>query len=279
MYNSAMSQSASRFGANLVAGTSHYAPDAHGPTLRPSGMNNWVLNLSLKGKGRIHRGGKAFVAEAGDVLLFPPRVAHDYSHDPGSGLWIHAWIYFTPSSQMMKLLRWPDRGGGVLGFHLADPLARRRVRAAMERCLAAYRSPLRNRLAFCANALEEALLWCDTQNPFARGSGGDARIDRAVEIMLARYAQDLDAAALARACHLSVSRFAHLFRDVTGTSPLRYLENLRVWKAQELLLGTSAPIKEISHNVGFADPLYFSKVFRRNLGTGPRAYRKQARQA
>jgi AraC family transcriptional regulator of arabinose operon len=269
----------SRFGANLVAGTSHYAPDAHGPTLRAAGMTGWVLNLTLKGKGRIHRGPESFTAEPGDVLLFPPKVAHDYAHEASSGRWTHAWIYFTPSASMASLLRWPERGRGVLGFRLGDADAGRRVRKAMERCLAAYSSPLRNRLTFCANALEEALLWCDTQNPFARGSGGDARVDRAVEIMLTRYAQDLDAAALARACHLSVSRFAHLFRAVTGTSPLRYLENLRIWKSQELLIGTSAPIKEISQAVGFADPLYFSKVFRRNLGSGPRAYRKQARQA
>lgn len=274
-----MTSGTPRFGANLVTGVSHYAEEAHGPTLRPSGMDNWVLNLTLKGMGAINRGKQAFEAETGDVLLFPPRVAHDYAHARSAGGWSHAWIYFTPTAAMAPLLRWPERGRGVLGFRLTDPVARRRVREAMERCREAYSSPLRNRLAFCANALEEALLWCDTQNPFARGSGGDARVDRAVDLMLKGYAGDLDAAALARACHLSVSRFAHLFRAVTGTSPLRYLENLRIWKSQELLIGSSAPIKEISQAVGFSDPLYFSKVFRRNLGKGPRAYRKQAREA
>lgn len=272
-----MRSSRPRFGPELVAGTSHYAPDAHGPTFRTEGLENWVLNLTLEGAGRVNPGKEEFLAETGDVLLFPPRVRHDYAHAPDPGRWTHAWIYFNPGGRLAPLLHWPVRGGGVLGFRLADPAARKAVGRAMERCLELYRAPHPNRLAFCANALEEALLWCDTQNPFTRGSGSDERIDAAVAILMRRFAEPHSAASLARACHLSVSRFAHLFRSVTGTSPLRYLENLRVWKAQELLLGSGRPVKEISREVGFPDPLYFSKVFRRHLGVGPRDYRRQSR--
>jgi AraC family transcriptional regulator, arabinose operon regulatory protein len=268
-----------KFGASLVAGTSHYAPDAHGATLRPSGLNNWVLNLTLKGRGRIGSGPHQFLAEEGDVLLFPPRLAHDYSHAPDSEEWIHLWIYFNPPSQLVQLLRWPVRGQGVLGFPLADPSARAKVRQAMEKCLEMFRSPLKHRLLFCGNSLEEALLWCDTQNPFSGGSGNDERIDHAVAYMMKHFAEDLSAESIARECNLSTSRFAHLFRETTGTSPLRYLESLRIWKAQEMLIGTSKSIKEISQSVGFQDPLYFSKVFRRNLETGPRAFRKESRES
>ncbi len=268
-----------RFGAQLVAGTTRYAEDAHGPTIRPKGLNNWVLNLTLRGHGRINPGPGEFLAETGDVLLFPPQVRHDYAHAPQAAGWTHVWIYFSPGGNLAPLLKWPARGEGVLGFRLVDPTARRNVRAAMEKCLALYSSPHRNRLAFCANALDEALLWCDTQNPFANGSGGDERVDRAVAYLLKHFAENPDAAALARECHLSVSRFAHLFRETTGTSPLRYLENLRIWRAQEMLIGTSRSIKEISQSVGFADPLYFSKAFRRKAGVGPRDFRKQSRQA
>jgi AraC family transcriptional regulator, arabinose operon regulatory protein len=274
-----MRASRPRFGPELVAGTSHYAPGAHIPTFRPEGLENWVLNLTLSGMGRVNQGKEGFLAETGDVLLFPPRVRHDYAHAPAAGEWTHAWIYFNPGGRLNTLVRWPARGGGVLGFRLADPAARKAVRLAMERCLELYRSPHPNRLAFCANALEEALLWCDTQNPFKSGSGSDERIDQAVAILVRDFAEPHTAESLARACHLSVSRFAHLFRSVTGTSPLRYLENLRVWKAQELLIGTSRPVKEISREVGFPDPLYFSKVFRRHLGSGPRAYRSQSRRS
>ncbi len=271
-----MQNASNRFGADLVAGTSHYAPEAHGPTLRPTGLNNWVLNLTIKGRGRVNSGAAQFAVGEGDVLLFPPHVPHDYGHAPDAARWIHHWIYFNPRGHSVSLLHWPVRGAGVLGFSLSDVATRRRVRQSVERCLALYCSPHGNRPAFCANALEEALLWCDTLNPFSSGSARDERIDHAVAYMLKNFAKDLNADLLAEECHLSVSRFAHLFRQTTGMSPLRYLENLRIWKAQELLIGTMRSVKEISQDVGFADPLYFSKVFRKNLGAGPRSFRKDS---
>ena len=148
----------------------------------------------------------------------------------------------------------------------------------MEKCLEMYQTPLKNRLQFCGNYLEETLLWCDTQNPFSQGSGSDARIGEVVTYMMKNFAEPLSAETLAAKSHLSLSRFAHLFQETTGMSPLRYLESLRIWKAQELLIGTSKSIKEISQEIGFHDPLYFSKVFRRNVHLSPRQFRQDSRQ-
>src|SRR5690606_9257825 len=208
-----------------------------------------------------------------------PHVPHDYSHENPSGRWIHLWMYFSPMSHWVPLLNWPVRGGNVLGFPLNDPETQGRVRQAMEKCVSMFSSPHKNRLQFCANSLEEALLWCDTVNPFSSGSASDDRIRHAVAHMMGHFAEPMNAAGIARLCNLSSSRFAHLFQETTGTSPLRYLESLRIWKAQELLIGTSKSIKEIGREVGFEDPLYFSKVFRRNLGSGPRAFRKESRES
>lgn len=267
----------SKFGSSLVAGISHYGPDAHAATLRPHGLNHWVLNLTLEGRGRVNSGADLFHAEEGDVLLFPPREPHDYSWEEGRGKWVHLWLYFSPMAHWAPLLNWPRKGGPVMGFSLADAESRAKVRGAMERCLEMFRSPLRNRLQFCANAVEEALLWCDSANPFSSGSGGDDRIRAALSFMLKNYAEPLGVEAIARECSLSASRFAHLFQAVTGESPARYLDSLRIWKAQELLIGTAKSVKEISAEVGFRDPLYFSRAFRRKVGLSPKAFRKDSR--
>jgi AraC family transcriptional regulator of arabinose operon len=273
-----MKISKNRFGATLVAGMSHYSPQAHAPTYRSNGLNAWVLNLTVEGRGRVNQGSDLFHAEAGDVLLFPPRLLHDYSWESRKKNWKHLWIYFSPLPHWAPLLNWPQRGGGVLGFMLRDAETVLRVRAAVERCLVMYQSPLKNRLQFCGNYLEETLLWCDTQNPFSQGSGSDERIRKAVSFMMKNFADPLSVAVLARQSNLSLSRFAHLFQETAGMSPLRYLESLRIWKAQELLIGTSKSIQEISQEIGFQDPLYFSKVFRRNLKTSPRQFRLESRQ-
>lgn len=273
-----MKTSKNRFGATLVAGLSQYAPHAHTPTYRPNGLNAWVLNLTVEGRGRVNQGPDLFHAEPGDVLLFPPNLPHDYSWEAKKRNWTHLWLYFSPLPHWAPLLNWPQRSGGVLGFRLEDAETLRRVRAAMERCLEMYQSPHKNRLQFCGNYLEETLLWCDTQNPFSQGSGSDGRIGKVVSFMMKNFADPLNAPVLARQANLSLSRFAHLFRETTGMSPLRYLESLRIWKSQELLIGTSKSIKEISQEIGFQDPLYFSKVFRRNLRASPRQFRRDSRQ-
>lgn len=267
-----------KFGSSLVAGISHYGPEAHAATLRPHGLNHWVLNLTIEGRGRVNSGADVFHAEVGDVLLFPPNQPHDYSWDKDRGHWVHLWVYFSPMAHWAPLLNWPRKGGPVLGFSLSDAATRAEVKAAMERALEFFRSPLKNRLQFCGNALEEALLWCDSANPFANGSGSDDRVRAAVSFMMQHFAQPMSVERMARECNLSVSRFAHLFQENTGESPSRYLESLRIWKAQELLIGTAKSVKEISQEVGFGDPLYFSRVFRRKLNLSPKAFRKDSRQ-
>jgi AraC family transcriptional regulator of arabinose operon len=272
-----MNSKPSRFGSNLVAGISRYGRNAHPPTLRPFGLNHWVLNLTLEGKGRINSGADRFHAEPGDILLFPPRLRHDYGWAGEGGDWVHLWIYFCPLAHWTPLLRWPGRGGPALGFTLSDAGIRARVRAAMERSLETYGSASRNRLALCANALEEALLWCDEANPWSGGAKADERIRAAVVRMMKDFAGPLRVDRLARDCSLSASRFAHLFQADMGESPARYLDGIRIRKAQELLIGTSRSVKEISLEVGYRDPLYFSRAFRRKVGLSPKAFRKDSK--
>jgi AraC family transcriptional regulator of arabinose operon len=84
---------------------------------------------------------------------------------------------------------------------------------------------------------------------------------------------------LARRCGLSRSRFAELFREQMGVSPLAFLENQRLRRARELLEHTSLNLAEISVQAGFASPFYFSLRFKKHFGASPRNYRRQKRNA
>ncbi|MBD5560312.1 MAG: helix-turn-helix transcriptional regulator [Clostridia bacterium] len=61
-------------------------------------------------------------------------------------------------------------------------------------------------------------------------------------------------------------------------TPKQYLSNLRIRKAKELLTETNDPVCIVASSVGFADPLAFSKFFRRIVGIPPTEYRLQRRQ-
>ncbi len=77
----------------------------------------------------------------------------------------------------------------------------------------------------------------------------------------------------ARGAGLSVSQFSHLFKRHYGTSPMAYFTELRIQRAKELLDITHLSIKEVSWKLGFEDPLYFSRLFKKVSGISPTAYR------
>ncbi len=101
----------------------------------------------------------------------------------------------------------------------------------------------------------------------------DQRIAQSITAMEQRLAEPWRVRDLAALADLSPSRFAHLFRESIGVSPLRYLHDLRMERARHLLERTSLQVKDVMPLVGYADPSHFSKDFRRHFGVGPREYR------
>ncbi|MBN1822669.1 MAG: AraC family transcriptional regulator [Prolixibacteraceae bacterium] len=71
----------------------------------------------------------------------------------------------------------------------------------------------------------------------------------------------------------SPTYFTTVFRNVTGYSPISYFSHLKILKACEYLDYTNMKIKQISFELGYSDPYYFSRDFSKRLGLSPRNYR------
>ena len=78
---------------------------------------------------------------------------------------------------------------------------------------------------------------------------------------------------IAGAAAYSPGYFSPLFRKEFGLPPIQYLLKRRLEQAQFLLASGNLPIGEISRKVGFTDPLYFSRQFKKMTGMSPREYR------
>lgn len=101
-----------------------------------------------------------------------------------------------------------------------------------------------------------------------------ARIEASIAGMERELSRPLNVSKLAEISGLSPSRYSHLFRQVTGRSPMEYLASLRILRAKELLEDFRLSIKEVAARCGFDDPYYFSKVFSRQDGMPPSQYRE-----
>jgi len=67
------------------------------------------------------------------------------------------------------------------------------------------------------------------------------------------------------------------FRKATGFTPIVYMQNLRVESAKRQLESSDEPIDEISYKIGYEDPAFFRRLFKRTTGLTPGAYRKKFR--
>ena len=78
---------------------------------------------------------------------------------------------------------------------------------------------------------------------------------------------------LAKMCGITTTHFSRTFKSMYSTTPVKYINNLRLEKACALLTHTSLSIGEISDQCGFADSSYFSKTFKSAYGQSPANYR------
>jgi len=75
---------------------------------------------------------------------------------------------------------------------------------------------------------------------------------------------------------LSPGYLSKIFKEELGCTVMEYVTRVRIEEAKKMLLNTMFNIDEISEKLGYSDPSYFAKVFRRTEGISPREFRKQA---
>ncbi len=90
-----------------------------------------------------------------------------------------------------------------------------------------------------------------------------------------RYSENLTINELAAEVYLTPTYLCLLFRQVTGTTINRYLTNVRMEKAKELLMDLSNKLYDVSYAVGYMNPSYFSRQFKKYVGCLPSEYRNR----
>jgi AraC family transcriptional regulator of arabinose operon len=102
----------------------------------------------------------------------------------------------------------------------------------------------------------------------------DRRIELVISKMESETATAWDTASLAALVNLSPSRFRHLFKQETGSSPAQCLKDVRLRKAESMLRTTFLSVKQVLKNVGLGSNAHFVRDFRKLHGMTPTAYRR-----
>jgi len=109
----------------------------------------------------------------------------------------------------------------------------------------------------------------------ARGRLAGWQESRVKELMAARIDTKISLQTFADECGLSVSHFSYLFKRTTGLSPYRYLLNVRLMRARDLMQKTPLTLLEIALSAGFGSQIQFNRIFVKTYGVSPGTWRRE----
>lgn len=100
-------------------------------------------------------------------------------------------------------------------------------------------------------------------------SGDTQRISRAIGHLREHFDEPLKIDDIARQLGMSVSGFHHHFKSVTAMSPLQFQKQIRLQEARRLMLGEDLDAASAGFRVGYEDPSYFSRDYKKLFGSPP----------
>jgi len=237
--------------------------------LRENGRVDYHILYVLEGKCQARHEGREFLLKPGEGILYHPGQRQQYTF-PADTVTSTYWVHFS-GFVADKVLQHGDHP--VSGFfRLTAPQETERLFGQLVREWQ-YRQ-------FPFEILCESCLWGIIGNIMreihtAEGQNLFIGVSPAFKAMHDHPESDLSVKEYADMCNLSKSRFIHIFTAFAGVSPHHYRLRLRIDRAKQMLAFSDMRITEIAISVGFNDPLYFSKAFRKYVGVTPTAYRKQ----
>lgn len=239
---------------------------------RANGAPTTLVILCMHGEGWVQHGGGRHILKPGGFVWLPAREPHAYGAD-AEDPWSIAWAHFAgeevagwkalleeAGAPSFPILSVPADRLGEVGLH--------QVHSSMERGEA-----VRHQVSAAA-ALRGALS-AVAELAISRPEQRSARdrVAASVETLRRDWSRPHRLEALASAAGMSITHFSVLFRQHTGFAPIDFLIRLRVKNACRLLDTTDLSVSEIAAEVGYQDPYYFTRCFRRVMGHSPRKYR------
>ncbi len=103
------------------------------------------------------------------------------------------------------------------------------------------------------------------------------RVQSSIEFMQSQLYRSLNIQELASQANMSNSHYSQIFREVTGTTPMRYLRDLRLENARILLLYKDMRANEAAFDSGFESVEHFNREFKRRFASTPSEFRLSAR--
>ena len=236
---------------------------------RPGGRVDYQLLYVYKGVGNYKIGHSFTPCSSGSVILYHPGEPQIYSYFFRDKPEVY-WIHFTGSQCREILSRY-----GTDTCYIGESLQVKQIFEEMIKELQLKKDYYHSVVEHDFLKLLALIGRLKTQSQQVKPYSA---IDDLILALNQQYMKEWSLDTMAKFCCLSSDYFSHVFKQATGTPPIRYLNQLRVEKARELLLFEGLSVSTAAFLTGFRDPLYFSRVFKRFMGVSPEKCRKMGKQ-
>ena len=242
------------------------------PTYWQKGRRDYQILYVANGKTHFWFDDKEEIVSAGHMVLYKPEEIQKYIYYLEDNPEVF-WIHFT-GSDVKNILAYHGISLDEHVFYcgvLPDYKALfRKIIQELQLCRYGYED-------YIASLFNDILLLVDRQQHEQKKTTGNVQeqIERAAAYFNENYNTKISIDDYAESLHISTNWFIHNFKQYAGMSPAQYILSLRMVNAQSLLERTTYNIKEISEIVGYENPLYFSRVFKKEIGKSPAQYRKE----
>ncbi len=235
-----------------------------------SNYEEGVLAYCTAGKGIYRSGESEWQINKGDLLYAPPLSDHAYWADPHEPWTIH-WMHLSGDAvpQYEKILGLRDHGP-VRHIGVQPD-----VISAFDQLIgypqlsgggpSHWLGIQASALSVLGRIAELPLNIADIANEYTV-------IRKAMRLMMDAIDQSYDANRFAREAGYGTRHFNRMFRHVAGMPPSEWFAIRKIQRARSLLSIPNILVKEVAAQLGYDDPLYFSRVFRRIAGTSPQNY-------
>ena len=236
------------------------------PTYWQKGRRDYQILYVANGKTHFWFDGKEEIVSADHMVLYKPEEIQKYVYYLEDNPEVF-WIHFT-GSDVKNILAYHGISLDEHVFYcgvLPDYKALfRKIIQELQLCRYGYED-------YIASLFNDILLLVDRQQHEQKKATGNVQeqIERAAAYFNENYNTKISIDDYAESLHISTNWFIHNFKQYAGMSPAQYILSLRMVNAQSLLERTTYNIKEISEIVGYENPLYFSRVFKKEIGKSP----------
>lgn len=246
----------------------HY-PQATMHTMRRDHHEDHLLILCTDGRGWFRTEHKQGLLQAGEALILPKGVAHNYAAD-SEAPWSILWMHFAGDAAEAAVAMLGETSEAI-HFQYANPGV---LIEDFRRLLALRHEPLimpalLQGASLCQQILTSLAL--DVSKP--RNHKQELDIQAVDQLMREHWNSRLSLQEMAEAARLSKFHFASKFKRITGQTPVQRFTQIKMQKACELLDRDEQSVNAIAEQLGYEDPQYFSRVFKKSIGYSPRAYR------